>query len=400
MSDGSRGPVWQAAVLGEPVGGPPAGGPSGGGPSGENVSAGGAAGAGGAGDRRIRCLLCPHGCELGPGETGVCAVRRNHAGVLETATYTLAVQHLDAIERKPLYHVRPGSRVLTIAGPGCSFRCNYCVNHRLSQYGQVDGVTWTGRPARPAELVERAAAAGASLGMSYAEPGLAPELTLDLAALAAPAGVPIVWKTNGFLTASAIDLVAGALDAVNIDVKAADEAAHRRLTGAPLRPVLDAVERLRAAGVWVEVSTPLIPGVSAEPEALRAVARHLAGIDPGIPWHLLRFTPDFRMRRPPPTSPRALAAARAAGRDAGLRFVYVERALGDAGRQTRCPTCDTVLVRRGIWETLESAVTHGRCPHCGQPVPGRWGTIGAGAQTAGAEADGPAGPREREPPDG
>ncbi|WP_239337518.1 radical SAM protein, partial [Frankia sp. CiP3] len=347
MSDDPHGPVWRAAVLGEPVGSE----------SGQSDKRGKEA-------RRIRCLLCPHGCELRPGETGVCAVRRNHAGVLETATYTVAVTHLDAIERKPFYHVRPGSRVLTIAGPGCSFRCNYCVNHRLSQYGQVADVAWTGRPAQPAELVAQAAANGASLAMSYAEPGLAPELTLALAALAAPAGVPIVWKTNGFLTASAIDLVAGALDAVNIDVKAAGESAHRRLTGAHLRPVLDAVERLRAAGVWVEVSTPLIPGVSAEPDALRAIARHLAGIDPDIPWHLLRFTPDFRMRRPAPTSPDVLDAARATGRDAGLRYVYVERALGAAGRETRCPACDTVLVQRGIWETLESAVTHGICPHC------------------------------------
>ncbi len=356
--DGLPGPQWRPALLGEPA---------------ENEPSGSGSGESDAGAGRIRCLLCPHGCELGVGETGVCAVRRNHAGVLETATYAVAVAHLDAIERKPLYHVRPGSRVLTIAGPGCSFRCNYCVNHRLSQYGQVADVAWTARPAQPAELVAQAAADGASLGMSYSEPSLAPELTLDLAALAAPAGVPLVWKTNGFLTAPAIDLVAGVLDAVNIDVKAARESAHQRLTGAPLRPVLDAVERFRAAGVWVEVSTPLIPGVSAEPDALRAIARHLAGIDPDIPWHLLRFTPDFRMRRPPPTSPQALAAARAAGWDAGLRFVYVERALGAAGRETRCPVCEMSLVQRGIWETLESVVTHGTCPHCGQPIPGRWG---------------------------
>jgi pyruvate formate lyase activating enzyme len=161
----------------------------------------------------------------------------------------------------------------------------------------------------------------------------------------------------------------------NVDVKAADEAAHRRLTGESLRPVLDAVERFRGAGVWVEVSTPLIPGVSAEPAAIAAIARRLASIDPDIPWHLLRFTPDFRMRRPPPTGPDALAAAVAAGRAAGLRFVYVERALGPAGRATRCPGCDTVLVERGIWETSAVALAGAAgdaCPRCDRQIPGRW----------------------------
>jgi pyruvate formate lyase activating enzyme len=343
--DAEDGPMWRPAVLGEP----------------------------GDGRGRVRCGLCPHACDLADGETGVCRVRRNHRGVLETATFAVAVEHLDAIERKPLYHVRPGTKVLTVAGPGCSFRCNYCVNHRLSQYGRVAGSGWVGGPAQPAEIVARAAAAGAAVGLSYAEPGLAPELTLALAEHAAPRGVPLVWKSNGFLTQAAVDMVAGALDAVNIDVKAADEGAHRRLTGAALRPVLDAVERFRAAGVWVEVSTPLIPGVSAEPAALASIAGHLAAVDPDIPWHLLRFTPDFRMRRPPPTSPDALAAAVAVGRAAGLRFVYVERALGIDGRRTRCPGCDTLLVERGIWETLHNKIVTSACPQCARAIPGRWG---------------------------
>jgi pyruvate formate lyase activating enzyme len=150
----------------------------------------------------------------------------------------------------------------------------------LSQYGRVADASWAGEPAQPAEIVARAAAVGASVGLSYAEPGLAPELTLSLAEHAGPRGVPLVWKTNGFLTTAAVDMVAGALEAVNIDVKAADEGAHRRLTGAALRPVLDALERFRAAGVWVEVSTPLIPGVSAEPAALASIARHLAASTP------------------------------------------------------------------------------------------------------------------------
>jgi pyruvate formate lyase activating enzyme len=309
---------------------------------------------------------------MGPGQLGLCRVRRNAGGELQTATMAVAVAHVDAIERKPFYHVRPGSKVLTIAAPGCTFRCDYCINHRLSHYGRPGAPGWLGKPARPAELVATAVGQHAALGISYTEPGLAPELTLALAEHAAPAGVPILWKTNGFLTAAAVDLVAPALDAVNVDVKAAGERAHRELTGAPLAPVLDAIERLRAEGVWVEVSTPLVPGAAADPADLEVIARRLAAVDVDLPWHLLRFSPVHRMRDADPTAPADLVAAKEIGHRAGLRHVYVERALGPAGRNTVCPGCRTLLVDRGIWETLGQALVDGRCPRCAEPVAGRW----------------------------
>jgi len=338
-------PSWRPALLGEP-----------------------------SGHGRVRCTLCPFRCDLAEGRTGACQVRRNHQGTLETATFTAAAVHLDAVERKPLYHVRPGSRILTVASPGCTFRCDYCINHRLSQYGRADGSPWRGEPADAAALVGRAAEEGAALGLSYAEPGLAPELTLALAEQAAPLGVPIVWKSNGFLTRSAIRLVAPALLAVNIDVKAADDTAHLGLTGAPLGPVLDAVELFREAGVWVEVSTPLIPGVSDDPAQLAVIARRLAAVDPGLPWHLLRFTPDFRMASAAPTPPAKLRAGRDLGKEAGLHYVYVERALGEDGRTTTCPVCAKALVRRGLWSTLTNEIVSAECPGCAHPVPGCWGT--------------------------
>ena len=336
-------PQWTSAVLGTPL----------------------AAG-------RLRCDLCPHACELDPGEAGLCAVRRNHDGELQTATFAAAVRHDDAVERKPFYHVLPGTRVHTLGAPGCSFRCNYCINHKLSQYGRTPEVRWAGDPVDVAEVVGAAAAAGASVGLSYAEPGLAPELTLALAERAAPLGVPILWKSNGFLTPAAIDLVAPHLFAVNIDVKAADDRSHRKLTGAPVGPVLDAIERFRAAGVWVEVCTPIIPGISDTPAALGAIAGRLASMDQQMPWHLLRFTPDFRMRRHPPTSPAGLLAAATIGYEKGLAFVYVERALGPDYRNSRCRKCGAVLIERGIWSTITNSISDGRCSICDTSVPGRW----------------------------
>jgi len=316
-----------------------------------------------------RCHVCPHGCVLSAGQVGVCKVRRGVAGGgLETATFTSSVTHVDAVERKPFFHYRPGTQAVTLAAPGCSFRCDYCINFRISQYGRDDQAGWDASPVDAADVVRRAARLGGAVALSYTEPSLAPELTLALARHGREAGVDVIWKSNGFLTAEAVALCAPAVAAVNIDVKTMDERAHRTLTGAPMRPVLDAIRAFREHGTWVEVCTPLIPGVT-DPEPIAAA---LARISPDIPWHLLRFTPAYRMRDQDPTAPRALAAAVEAGLAAGLRYVYVERALGAAGRNTRCPSCHATVVRRGVWTLLENRIQAGRCPGCGERLEGRW----------------------------
>ncbi|MBV9448160.1 MAG: AmmeMemoRadiSam system radical SAM enzyme [Streptosporangiaceae bacterium] len=324
-----------------------------------------------AGDR-LACTLCPVRCKLADGQVGACHVRRRTGDRLETRTFATTVRHYDAVERKPLYHFRPGSTVLTLAAPGCTFRCTYCVNHRISQYGRDDDVPWQAEPVDPAEVVELAASRGASVALSYSEPSLAIELTLALAALGAGRGVGIIWKSNGFLTEEALALAAPALAAVNIDIKAADEERHHQLTGAPLAPVLASLRALHARGVWVEVATPLIPGVSASPPDLARIAAIIASVDPGIPWHLLRYTPAYRRSDDLPTLPDALADGVRIGREAGLRYVYVERALGPRGRETRCPACGVTVVSRDLWALRELRLKDGACSRCGTAVEGRW----------------------------
>ncbi len=306
---------------------------------------------------------------LDPGQVGVCKVRRGSAGGgLETATFASSVTHIDAMERKPFFHYRPGTPTITLAAPGCSFRCDYCVNFRISQYGRDDESVWNVHPVEADEIVARAAAMGGAVALSYTEPSLAPELTLELARHGRDVGVEVVWKSNGFLTLEAIALCAPAVAAVNIDVKGVDEESHRRLTGASSRPVIEAIRAFREHGTWVEVSTPLIPGVT-DPERIAAV---LAGISRDIPWHLVRFTPAYRMRDQDPTTPQALAKAADAGRAAGLRYVYVERALGAAGRTTWCPSCQASVLRRGVWSLAENRLEAGHCPDCGTFLEGRW----------------------------
>lgn len=299
---------------------------------------------------------------------GVCKVRRGSATGLETATFASSVAHVDAVERKPFFHYRPGSQTITLAAPGCSFRCDYCVNFRMSQFGRDDQSAWNATAVDPADVVGRAAAMSANVAMSYTEPSLAPELTMELARHGRTLGVEILWKSNGFLTPEAVALCAPAVAAVNIDLKGVDEKSHRRLTGGSFRPVVDTIRRFREHGTWVEVSTPVIPGVT-DPER---VAEVIAGIGVDIPWHLVRFTPAFRMRDRDPTPPEALAEAVEHGRAAGLKYVYVERALGDSGRETRCPACDSVVVSRGVWSLRGNRLVAGRCPDCGTTLGGRW----------------------------
>jgi pyruvate formate lyase activating enzyme len=306
---------------------------------------------------------------LHDGQVGACKVRRGAAGGgLETATFASAVTHTDAIERKPFFHFRPGSLAITLAAPGCSFRCDYCVNFRLSQYGRDEQTDWDAEPVDVPEMVARAASVGGSVALSYTEPSLALELTLDLAEHGRAANVPVLWKSNGFLTPQAIAMCAPAVAAVNIDLKTVDERAHRRLTGAPVAPVIEAIRSFREHGTWVEVSTPLIPGVT-DPGP---VAETLASISTRIPWHVVRFTPAYRMGEENPTSPVAIAEAVEAGRRAGLTYIYVERALGDAGRDTRCPACGGLVVSRGVWSLRENRLDAGHCPDCGASIEGRW----------------------------
>jgi pyruvate formate lyase activating enzyme len=321
----------------------------------------------------VTCTLCPFGCSLADGDRGRCHVRRRRGEVLETATGASSVLHAQPIERKPLYHVHPGQTVLTVAAPGCTFSCTYCQNFPLSQYGRSPEAPWTARPVTAGSLVEEAARAGALVAFSYSEPILAAELALETAEMGRDRGVSVVWKTNGFVTPEACRLVAPALLAVNVDLKAAFEPAHRALTAASLAPVLDAIAIWKEEGVWVEISTPLIPGVNDDEASLRALARRVLDFGAETPWHLVRFHPDYRLDDAPPTHPTLLRRAAGIAREVGLSHVYVERALGEAGRDTFCPGCGARVVRRGIWSLSDNGLVRGACPDCGRALAGRWG---------------------------
>jgi pyruvate formate lyase activating enzyme len=321
---------------------------------------------------RVVCDLCPFRCTLGRGGVGLCQVRRRGSEGLETATFATSVWHWQPIERKPFYHFRPGLQTLTLAAPGCTFRCDYCQNAVLSQYGREAWATWNAQPVDPAAVVAEAKTRGAAIALSYTEPTLAAELTLALARQAKPHDVPIVWKSNGYLTDQAGDELAPVLSAINIDLKAGDEESHRRLTGAPLKFVLNAMRLFKYHGVWVEVSTPLIEGFNTHPASITRMAQWVHDLGADTPWHLVRFLPEYQRLNTRPTSPEILAKAKAIGQQAGLHYVYVERALGENARNTHCPACGVLLVKRDIWSLKQNHLANGCCPSCGQPISGVW----------------------------
>lgn len=322
--------------------------------------------------QRIACDLCPLRCGLLDGETGRCDVRRRTGNTLETATFASSVWHWQSVERKPLYHFRPGLRTLTLAAPGCNFRCNYCQNAVLSQFGKDPLVPWSAKPIIPTTVVEAAHEAGVAIAISYTEPTLAAELTQALAQAVQGRDIPLIWKSNGFITKQALHRIAPLLSAINIDLKAADETSHRWLTGVALAPVLAAARAYKSLGVWVEISTPLINGLNTSLEQIRQMASMVASVGLDVPWHLIRVLPDYRMRSLMPTSPSLLKQAIKIGYEAGLRHVYVERATGAADRQTNCPNCGAIVIDRDIGALAQNYLIDGNCPVCNECISGVW----------------------------
>ncbi len=310
-------------------------------------------------------------CTIAPGRRGLCGVRENQAGRLISLVYGLpAAVHVDPIEKKPLFHFLPGSTAYSVGTVGCNLGCPFCQNHELS-------LAWKrrpsliGQPTSPDELV--AAAEGShcrSLCFTYSEPTIFFEYMLDAARLARERGLRTVMVSNGFIEEAPLQELIPWLDAANIDLKAFRDRTYRELLGGALEPVLRTIRLLAGRGVWVEVTTLVVPGMNDSAEELREIAAFLAGVDPGLPWHLSRFFPSHQWTHLDPTPAETLHLACELGRQAGLRHVYLGNVPGDR-EDTLCPSCGrTVIERRGYRIWSEGLKAGGRCGWCGQAIRG------------------------------
>lgn len=323
-------------------------------------------------DLRVRCNLCAHRCVIAPGRQGACCVRENRDGTLVTLVYGRTIaQNVDPIEKKPLFHFQPGSRTYSIATVGCNFRCAFCQNWEISQAPRERDLV-TGSPATPAQIAHAAQRAGcASVAYTYTEPTIYAEYALDTAREAAALGLSNVFVSNGYMTPELLDLMAGLIGAINVDLKAGRGEFYHRISGGALDPVLRNLRLIRERGIWLEVTTLVIPGLNDGEAELRWIAEFLmAELGPDVPWHISRFYGQYRMAQTPPTPTSVLERAWQIGRAAGLHYVYVGNVPGHDTESTRCPGCNAVVIERAGYRTRVKGLAAGRCIQCGTAVAG------------------------------
>lgn len=323
-------------------------------------------------DRTVVCGLCPHRCIISSGESGQCRTRRNVGGELLVDTYgDLVAGAVDPVEKKPLFHYRPGSSTFSVASFGCNLVCPFCQNHSLSR-GLDHPPKKFGESHTPKQVVSTAADSRCdSISFTYSEPILMFEFARDVAKIAREEGIDIVFVTNGQATRDAAKALSGFLQAANVDLKSFSRSQYREVLGGSLPATLRTIETFLEAGVWVEVTTLVIPGFNDDDKTLHAIAAYLHSLSPDVPWHVSRFHPAHLWSHRPATPAATLSRARDIGLGQGLRYVYTGNLPGDAGEKTRCPGCGAVLIDRVGFGVRRISLDGTRCPNCGECIAGR-----------------------------
>ncbi len=322
--------------------------------------------------KQVKCGLCRFRCRIADGQRGICGVRENRDGTLFTLVYGKAVaEHLDPVEKKPLFHLLPGSTTYSIATVGCNFRCLHCQNYAISQPAQGKLVI-AGTDLSPAEIVSRALAAGCqSIAYTYTEPTIFYEYAYETAILAHAAGLKNIFVTNGYITPEALAQIHPFLDAANIDLKGFSVKFYREVVHAMLDEVLASILEYKRLGIWIEITTLLIPNWNDSDAELRGIARFIAeqvGVE--TPWHVSQFYPTYKLTDQPRTPVATLRRARQIGIDAGLKYVYEGNVPGEGGESTYCPGCGKLLIERQGYSIKVNLIKDGRCPGCRAAIAG------------------------------
>jgi pyruvate formate lyase activating enzyme len=321
---------------------------------------------------KVQCELCPKRCLISPGQSGECRVRINIDGVLRTVVYGYPCSiHVDPVEKKPLFHFLPGSRILSIATVGCNLHCKNCQNWEISQANPEDSTAFPCSPQRLIALTKEANCP--SLAYTYTDPIIYYEYTYDSAKLAKQAGIRNVLVTAGYINEEPWTRLLQYVDAANIDLKALSDEFYRDVCSATLKPVQDALIIAKASGVLVEVTNLIIPTLNDKPEQIRDLCRWLkVNLGGETPLHFSRFFPRYKMRHLPPTSAETLDVAREIAMEEGLQYVYIGNILSKEGQNTYCPECKKLLIERTGYTILQNLIRAGRCPDCKKEIYGVW----------------------------
>jgi len=322
-------------------------------------------------DEKVQCNLCPHRCVIQNAKKGICRVKENMGGELYAINYgKLIAQHIDPIEKKPLFHFYPGSTTYSIATAGCNFQCAYCQNYDVSQMPFRENRI-IGQDSVPEETLERAIQFGCtSISYTYTEPTIFYEYAYDVAQLAHDKNIKNVFVTNGFITSEALETIAPNLDAANVDLKSFSDDFYKRICKAKLQPVLDTIKSLNHLGIWTEVTTLVIPGFNDSVQEFYSMAEFIMSVSREIPWHISAFHPAYKFKYLPPTPLEVLIRAREIGLKTGLHYVYLGNLTNDEYEDTKCPDCGQILIERRNFGIFQNNIQDGHCPMCGRGIAG------------------------------
>jgi len=317
----------------------------------------------------IVCLLCQHYCKLREGAKGICGVNMCEQGILKNLVYGHPVAlHVDPVEKKPLYHFLPGTETLSFGTVGCNFKCPFCQNWEISQKRKIH----TQREVSPGQMVGLALEQGvSSIAYTYNEPTIFYPYARDIGVLAKAEGLKNIFVSNGFESPEVVREMPYWLDAANIDLKSWDDTYYRKVLKGGLEGVKETLKRMVGEGIWVEITTLVIPGDNDGEAALGEMAAFIADtLGKHIPWHLNAFHPDYKMPEHQATKPETLFRARKIAREAGLHYVY----LGNIPieESTCCPDCGTLLIERRGYSIAVELVESGKCPKCKREIEGVW----------------------------
>jgi len=323
------------------------------------------------GDHEVQCHLCNHRCKIAEGRRGICGVRENQGGTLFSLVYRRLISHnADPIEKKPLFHFAPGSKSFSIATVGCNFHCDFCQNFEISQMPRDQGRI-LGEDVGPETIVTQAKKAGCrTIAYTYTEPTIYFEYAYDIAQAATREGLKNIFVTNGYMTEEALRTLHPHLHGANVDLKAFQENFYQNRCGAKLEGVLRSLRVMKDLGVWVEITTLLIPGLNDGEDELGNLAQFIVSLGKETPWHISRFHPMYKMLDRSPTSVAILERARQIGLKAGLRYVYTGNVPGDPGEDTFCYNCGKLLVDRFGFQIQVYKVKGQKCASCGSPIDG------------------------------
>lgn len=324
-------------------------------------------------DKKVRCYLCNHRCVIKDEKRGICFVRENKEGTLYSLVYGRVISmNIDPIEKKPLFHFLPGSTSFSIATVGCNFRCKHCQNFEISQYPKEHHGDMLGTSVTPQAIVDAAERNGCeSISYTYTEPTIFFEFAYDCARLAHEKGIKNVFVSNGYTSHEATRLIAPYLAGNNIDLKGSEKF-YKEICGAKAEPVRQTIRLMKELGVWVEVTTLIIPGYNDSEGDLRDIAEFIKSVDLSMPWHVTQFYPTHKLTDIPRTPVKTLRWARQIGLDIGLKHVYEGNVPGEGGENTYCPNCKELLIHRFGFSIGENKIKNGRCLNCEALIDGVW----------------------------